>query len=269
MNRHSVIKLNHAQCGTCSTPCPIAPSSLSSTARATLENGMARQRRLAAEVEIFRQGEIAQEFYIIVDGWICLYKLLPDGRRQNIKFALPGDLIGFAVDSGEEIDYFAITVTPVVLDVVRGADMAQRFMREPQLMRRIARYMLREQMSARDQLISIARMSALERVAYLLYDTVKRALKRPPRPGDQLILPLTQEMIGDAVGLTAVHVNRMVSRLRRDGLLSLHGGHLTLHRPEQLARLASVLPQTSAGPETPSSMASGGGRLSNRGLLKA
>lgn len=266
MNRTFVIKLNHAQCGTCGTACPVAPQSLSAGARATFESGMSRQRRLAADVEVFRQGEVAREFYIIVDGWICLYKLLPDGRRQNIKFALPGDLVGFAVDSGEEIDYFAITITPVTLDVVRAQDVAERFVREPQLMRRIARYMLREQMSARDQLISIARMSALERVAYLLYDTVKRALKRPPRAGDQMALPLTQEMIGDAVGLTAVHVNRMVSRLRREGVLSLHGGHLTLHRPEQLAKLASVYTDA---PGSPSDMTSGHGRLSGRDVLKA
>lgn len=245
---------------------PVAPRSLSASARATFENGMAQQRRLAADVEIFRQGEIAREFYIIVDGWICLYKLLPDGRRQNIKFALPGDLVGFAMDSGEEIDYFAITITPVTIDVIRATDVSERFVREPQLMRRIARYMLREQMSARDQLISIARMSALERVAYLLYDTAKRALKRPPSVGDQIALPLTQEMIGDAVGLTAVHVNRMVSRLRRERILSLHGGLLILHRPEQLAKLASVYPDV---PRSPSGITSGHRLLSDRDALKA
>ena len=202
---------------------------------------MMRRRRLDAGTEIYGQGDGVGDFMIVTSGWVGLYKLLPDGGRQILKFALPGDLIGFSASGMRERDHSAVALTETTACVGSRA-LVHQAMRDPALIERIADSLVAEQAAIRDQMICIARQSALQRVAHLLIDLFARAQGHPPRAGEEMDLPLTQEQIGDALGLTAIHVNRMLGQLRQSGGAAVHRRIMRVLSPERLLELAEGVP---------------------------
>jgi len=202
--------------------------------------GLIARRRLPAGFEVYRQGEAASEFFLLNSGWMCLYRLLPDGRRHNIKFAQAGDLVGFSLLGGMPMDHSAVCLTGTTVAVL-DRDMAQRHcLKNGELMTHLSRYLSREHSLALRFLTSVTRASAIERVSHLMLELFVRARRRLPRADDTLPVPLTQEQIGDAVGLSAVHVNRMFAKLRRSHVLTLAGGLLRIECPASLFDLVAL-----------------------------
>jgi len=200
------------------------------------------QHRMLAEegTQIMAQGEATDHFYLVAKGWVCLYVLLEDGRRQNIGFALPGDIVGFSFDPREEMSFSAEALCPSELCVGSKERALAQLPYCPTAMLRISRQIWWEHQHTRSLLTSVARTNALERVAYLLNTLFLRATRKPAGRGDVLAVPLTQQQIGDAIGLTSVHVSRMLSHLRAEGSLSLRRGRLRILDPQRLADLANL-----------------------------
>ena len=113
--------------------------------------------------------------------------------------------------------------------------------RDPKLLLRVNDYLVREQALMRTLLTTISRLSAAERVAYLLCELHYRLFGRLPEDGDRMFLPFTQEQIGDALGLSAVHVCRMLSILRRDEILGGRNQLVTIRNAERLMDMAGNL----------------------------
>jgi CRP/FNR family transcriptional regulator len=247
MTIRSIVRKPSDRCADCDVPCPAHRGDLSPAARAAFDAGMMQRRRVPARTEIFRQGEALGDFYFVADGWLCLYKLLPDGRRQNVKFVLPGDLVGFSLSLDREMDHTAVTLTDAVLCVGDRVAAGRHFTRDPELITHITEYLVREQEMSRDHLTSVARMTAIERVAHLICELFLRLQRRLPRRGDQMALPLTQEQMGDAIGLSAIHVNRMLSQLRAEKVVILRAGRLSVLDPARLMELANIDPAVTLG----------------------
>ena len=200
-------------------------------------------RPVHAGESIFDIGEPCGEVYTIVDGWAFLYALRPDGGRQVLHYAMAGDFIGYHPDHGATITYGAQALTDVRLCVMsrRGIDTISR--RHPEIGLRIAWMLTRSLSHSYDHLTSIARQSARERVAHLLLQLyVRRRTQWPEMRGDLVELPLTQELIADTLGLTAVHVNRMLAALRREGVLHFKLGRLRILDPDRLIDIAGLDP---------------------------
>lgn len=206
----------------------------------TFRSGLVGRRRLAAGVEVYRQGEDAPEFYLVNSGWMCLYRLLPDGRRHNVKFAMPGDLIGFSMAPAMPMDHSAISLTESAVSVLDRDAVMRRYPKDAELMARLGCYMAREHALALQQLTSVTRATAIERVTHLLLELFIRSRRRLPEAGDRMRIPLTQEQIGDAVGLSAVHVNRMLAELREEGILTLHSGQMVIAKPDRMSNLSPL-----------------------------
>jgi CRP-like cAMP-binding protein len=198
---------------------------------------MLRRRRLAAGTQLYRQGDGAGDFMIVAGGWVGLFKLLSDGGRQILKFALPGDLIGFSATETRARDHGAVALTEATLCVGSRAVIHQ-LLRDPAAMACIADALVAEQVAIRDQWIGIARQSAMQRVAHLLIDLFARTQGHSPLAGEEMDLPLTQEQIGDALGLSTIHVNRILGQLRRDGAAAVRRRKLRVLSPERLLALA-------------------------------
>ena len=228
-------------CAYCAIECAMRVPTVPPAQQALLQSGMMRRRRLDPGSELYGQGENAGEFMILASGWACLYKILPDGGRQILKFALPGDLIGFSVNRARECDHSAVALTEMIVCSGSRA-LIHQAMSDPVLIARIADALIAEQVAIRDQLISIARRSALQRVAHLLIDLFTRTQGQPPRAGEEMDLPLTQEQIGDALGLTGIHVNRMLSQLRRIGAVAVRRRKLRVLNAERLLAAAETAP---------------------------
>jgi len=226
-------------CASCKPGCPLMASPLSVESRRSFAHCIRHRAVFTKGEEIYSQGDRTQHFYVVSSGWICLYMLLEDGRRQNVGFALPGDIVGYMSDLSAELDHSAVAVCNVTLCAVDRAA-AGMLAEMPDVLGQVTNYLLWKTVQARHLIASIARKTAVERVAYLFYELFLRSYLRDPEADDTMAVPLTQSDIGDAVGLSSVHVCRMLSSLRGDGILSLRHGRLTINDPDRLGALASL-----------------------------
>ena len=241
MSPLSFIQSNAALCADCDASCPIGGSGKAEHGNVHASMGPSRRKRIGAGLSVYEQGEVTEQFYVLSKGWVCLYVLLPDGRRQNVKFAMPGDLIGFGGEAPAEMDHGAMAVTEATLCPIDRRAFLREGEKDPKLLMRINDYLVREQALMRTLLTTVSRLSAVERVAYLLCELHFRLFGRLPENGDRMLLPFTQEQIGDALGLSAVHVCRMLSILRRDGILGGRNQLVTICDAARLMDMAGNL----------------------------
>lgn len=211
--------------------------------RGVIANYKSSDRAVEGGQDLFRPGEPCHGIYHLVDGWVVLYSLLEDGRRQILHFALPGAWLGLY--PGRIAIYGARALTNAVVYVIPHANLGLLFEEHPGVGLRLAWTVWRERNLAFDRLSSIGRRSARERVARSLLELfVRYRLQWPGHRIEEMHLPLTQEDIGDATGLTGVHVNRVLHNLRREGVLEFHYRRLRILDPDKLIDVAGIDPQT-------------------------
>jgi len=156
---------------------------------------------------------------LILDGWALRACLLSDGRRQITELFLPGDIISSEpTDQRSSYSIGAITaVTWCALDPASAAPGTG-------LNQALCAVELLKEQALRRHIVRLGRLDALDRLADWLLELYARLDSAGSCVGNTMPLPLTQEVIGDALGLTSVHVNRTLSALRREGLIEVQGG---------------------------------------------
>jgi CRP-like cAMP-binding protein len=202
------------------------------------------ERLVKAGNDLFRPGEECSALYLLVDGWMFLYDLIDAGRRQILHFALPGALLGLfpgrvAIHGGE-------TLTDATVWQVPHDRLAPLIEEHPAIGLRLAWIVWRERNLAYYHLCN-SRRPARERVARSLLELfVRSRMQCPAHAPEEMRLPLMQVHIGDATGLSAVHVNRILHSLRRDEILEFHyrNRRLRILDPDKLVDAARVDPQT-------------------------
>jgi CRP-like cAMP-binding protein len=200
-------------------------------------------RKVSAGCDLFRLGEKGEAIYSLVDGWVALYSLLHDGRRQILEFALPGTVLAFVPTPGGLMNYSAQALTDAVVRIIPHKNLARLARDCPEVAVQLASLISQNRCLAYDRLSSIGRRSARERVAHLLLELFMRSRMRwPGHRSEAMHLPLTQEHIGDATGLTGVHVNRVLRDLRKDGILEFHYRRLQILNPDKLVDVAGIEP---------------------------
>jgi CRP-like cAMP-binding protein len=201
-------------------------------------------RRLKAGQDLFNLGGPCDNIYNLVEGFVFLYNILADGRRQILHFALPGAVLGFHPARGAMATFGAQALTDAVVCVIPHKALDPLSRKHPEMGLRLAWLIARDRSLAFDHLTSVGRQSARERVAHLLLELFIRY--RSQWPGsriEEMHLPLTQEHIGDATGLTFVHVNRVLRDLRDDGIVEFHYRRLRILDPDKLIDVAGIDPQ--------------------------
>jgi CRP-like cAMP-binding protein len=189
--------------------------------------------------ELLCEGEPLDHARILLSGWGAKIRLLGDGRRQILSFVIPGDSFGLAARpcAVALCSTIALTTTvvapiPLVSDAIAGADTSKG-------LGAIAWCMLRnEEAHLLSQITRIGRQTAYERVAHLLLEIYHRLKSIAFVQGTRYVLPLTQEMLADALGLSVVHTNRILQQLRRDRLIEWSSSAINILQPEVLAELA-------------------------------
>ena len=197
-----------------------------------------RRRNFVAGRDLVHQGQTHAAAYILADGWVCSYKLLPDGGRQIIDFQVPGDFLGLRSVLFRTADHNIEPVTAVEASEVLGSDLMHAFSTNPRLATAVLWAASRDEAMVVEHLVSIGRRGALERTAHFLLELSARLLLvgRATRAG--FACPLTQYHISDALGLSAVHVNRVLRELRETGLVTFQLGKVTIHDFDRLVDLA-------------------------------
>jgi len=202
-----------------------------------------RDRTLTAGSDLFAPGKPSAAIYHLLDGWVCLYKLLQEGRRQILHFALSGAVLGFPPSRGG-MTYSAQALTDASVSAIPSDRLPIMFAEHPEVAMRIAWLVSRDRSVAYEHLSSVGRRSGRQRVAHLLLELfVRSRMQWPSHDAEEMYLPLTQEHIGDTMGLSGVHVNRVLRDLRRERILEFHYRRLRVLDPDKLVDAAGVDPQ--------------------------
>ncbi len=194
-------------------------------------------RILKAGTDLFREGEYSYELYNLLDGWVYSYHLLEDGRRQILEFILPGAFVGFESNLRAPLTYSAQCLTEVAVCVFPREKIPDLFREHPELAIRMTRMCAKERMLIAGHLTSVGRRTARERVACLLTELYNRLVVLSRGTKNEVTLPLTQEHIGDALGLSAVHVSRTLRDFRAAGWVTIRRGEIRLHNPSAVAQV--------------------------------
>jgi CRP-like cAMP-binding protein len=185
---------------------------------------------------------------LIVTGWATRPRILPDGRRQMLDLVLPGDLMG---DRGERRP---LAMNPVVaLTQVRtiGVGRLVGAVRDqpndyPGIVRALAAIDRAEEARLLDHIVRLGCQSARQRMAHLLLELHQRLAVIGFVHNASFPMPLTQDTLGELLGLSLVHINRIVSQLRREKMVSIRAGVATIHDFGRLALLADRTDPTHA-----------------------
>jgi CRP-like cAMP-binding protein len=204
--------------------------------RHALEGSYIGTRRVSAGCEILKEGSDATAIFVLIDGWACRYKLTAGGARQICTILVPGVCNPGALLTGQ-LDCGLAAVTPCNLALLSAPTTRQLASRFPGIALAFGRLTMIENSILSERLLSLGRRSAHERLAHLLCELVVRLEAAGLVTDGGYDLPLTQEQLSDVLGLTAVHVNRMVQLLRSEQLISLHHGYLKILDWDQLANL--------------------------------
>lgn len=205
---------------------------------ALLRRACVHQKSVSARKDLIREGDEPGPLFVVLEGWACRYKLMPEGTRQITAFLMPGDCCDLHASVLDTMEHSIATITPARVAMVDRARMEELILTRPALTRAFWWAQLVDEDTLRAWIASMGRRNSLQRVAHLMCELYIRARNVGLVDGGRFELPLTQEVIGDAIGLTAVHVNRVLRKLRLAGTMHLKSGSLLIEDAAKLAEVA-------------------------------
>ncbi|HEX8300638.1 Crp/Fnr family transcriptional regulator [Sphingomonas sp.] len=209
--------------------------------RGALEKLEERQRHVRRGAVLQRENEACSELFILRKGLMMSYVLLADGSRQILRFLFPGDMLGISSAIYREAPETLAALSDCVVSPFDRTALSEMMVAHPRLAAMILVHSQIERVALTDRLAALGRTSAKARVAALLLELRNRLRTTDKSIENVFALGLTQEEIGDATGLTAVHVNRMLRQLEDDGMIAREGGRVTLVDERVLARTANYV----------------------------
>ena len=201
---------------------------LTSEQRAAIRELPIRTRVLEPREDMVQDGDVPFECCLILEGLACRYKLLDDGRRQIFSFHMPGDIPDLQSLHLRRMDHSVCAILRTRVAYIPHASMRLLLREHPALADIFWRDTLVDAAVFRAWMVGIGRRTAYARIAHLFCELMVRARAVHLVRDDSLVIGLTQAEIGDALGLSAVHVNRVIKELRTDGLIRLRTGTLTV-----------------------------------------
>jgi CRP/FNR family transcriptional regulator, anaerobic regulatory protein len=209
--------------------------------RAALERLEDRERQVRRGATIQRENDRAGELFVVRRGVMMSSMLLDDGSRQILRFLFPGDVIGLASLVYRESPETVTALSDGIVAPFDRATLSDIMAAHPRLAALIIVYSQIERVTLTDRLAALGRTSAKARVAAILIEMRNRLGATDKSITNSFTLGLTQEEIGDATGLTAVHVNRMLRQLEDEGLIERENGRVILRNERALAREANYV----------------------------
>ncbi|MFH6783282.1 MULTISPECIES: Crp/Fnr family transcriptional regulator [Methylobacterium] len=182
----------------------------------------------SADRDMIDEGAAVRQVSVILEGRACGYKQLEDGRRQIVAYLFPGDLCSTPFVFPTIINYSVRSLTSVRVARIEGQDILSAMQRSAGIARAFWLDTLATAAIQREWTANVGLRTARERIAHLLCEIMTRLRAVGLADRDSCTLPLTQEDIGETVGLSTVHVNRILQDLRASGLITLKRQQLTI-----------------------------------------
>ena len=195
--------------------------------------------RLKAGATLLHEGEATDYLYTLLSGWMFRYKSLPDGRRQILKYVLPGDFVGLQASVFHEAQHTIEALSDTVLCVFPRKKLWSLYSGQPGLGYDVTWLAAREEKMLDDNLLSIGRRTALERMAYLIMHLYRRAKELKLVTDLAFFTPINQQHLADTLGLSLVHTNKTVRKLHDRGVIVWRDKLLMIKNEQGLAAIAN------------------------------
>ncbi|RZI54086.1 MAG: Crp/Fnr family transcriptional regulator [Pseudomonas sp.] len=197
-----------------------------------------RSRVSKTRHDLICEGDRPGPVFVMIEGWACRYKILSSGTRQVLAFLMLGDACDLHIGLLAEMDHSIQTITPARFATIERVDMDELMIRRPAIAKAMYIAQLVDEGTMRAWITSMGRRTSIERVAHLMCELYLRARDIAMTGEATLTLPLSQVLLADALGMTSVHINRVLEDLRIAGAMTLHRGSLEVSDPDKLVRIA-------------------------------
>jgi CRP-like cAMP-binding protein len=188
--------------------------------------------------QLTQEGDTGHKAFVLQKGWACSFKILPNGSRQIISFPIAGDIIGLRSVLLRTADHSFSAITDAIVSAVEAAHVLQCVTEFPRLGAALLWAASRDEAMVVEHLVSIGRRSAIERTAHFFMELAERLSLIGQATETEFECPLSQFVIADALGLTAIHVNRVLRELRERGLLTVRRKTVKIQDLDGLRKLA-------------------------------
>lgn len=188
--------------------------------------------------DLIREGDRPGNVFVILDGWVCRYKILPSGTRQILAFLMPGDCCDLHVGLLAEMDHCIQAITPAQVATISRGEMDEIMSEHPNIAKALYIAQLVDEGTMRAWITSMGRRTSIERVAHLMCELYLRARNIGLASEPELRLPLSQALLADSLGMTPVHLNRVLKELRERGAMTLQRGSLLISDATNLVQIA-------------------------------
>jgi CRP-like cAMP-binding protein len=194
-------------------------------------------RYVVSKTDLIREGDQPGPVLVMIDGWAMRYKILPNGSRQITAFMMPGDACDLHVGLLAEMDHSIQTLTASHVATISRGDMDELFQEHRGIARAMYIAQLADEGTLRSWIVSMGRRSGMERVAHLICELYVRGHSMQ-RDDGECEMPFSQIVLADALGMTPVHINRMLRDLREQDILAMRRNCITILKPAALASVA-------------------------------
>lgn len=213
--------------------CPLTSAEVAALSAAT-----SRTRTISQRTDLIREGDRPGPVFVILDGWACRYKILPTGARQVLAYLMPGDCCDLHIGLLAEMDHSIQVITPARVATVERTEMDALMDEHRSIAKAMYIAQLVDEGTMRAWITSMGRRTSIERVAHLMCELYLRAHNVGLVTETDLKLPLSQLLLADSLGMTPVHVNRVLKVLRLSGAMTLQRGSLHIVDPVKLMLMA-------------------------------
>lgn len=205
---------------------------------------------LEGELNVGKRRDLVVDGYeyrklcFVRDGVAARYKVLRNGKRQIVSILLPGDVVGLPGSFLDQAVFSVIALSDMKLEVCSLDDFVALCYRRPKFGLALSWLAAHEATMYAERIIDIGRRTSIERLAHFLLETHSRLLIVGRAAENGFELPVSQEVMSDALGLSVPHLNRMFAKLRSDGMIAAEGRHLTFSDRKALQLMAHFQPPT-------------------------
>jgi CRP-like cAMP-binding protein len=196
------------------------------------------QRHFTKRKEFIREGDSISSAYMLHRGWMCAYKRLPDGGRQVVEILMPGDFVGLRGLFLQTSDCNVEALTDVVVSEITRNRLIAAMRKSSELTGALLWAFAQDEAIVMQHLVNLGRRNALARTAHFLLELGFLAHKAGEGTLNSYDCPLSQQLLADALGITSIHLNRILRYLREKKLLTIAGGKVIFHNAPLLKEVA-------------------------------
>ena len=215
---------------------------LSDHDRQVLEHAVREVRQFKPQHDLIVEDDSPEYVHVILEGFACRYKLLPDGGRQIMAYLVPGDCCDLHVPILSKMDHTIGTLTACKVALLPHTVIEELTAHSRTITRALWWSTLADQGTLREWLVNMSRRPADRRMAHLLCELLVRLQAVGLATDNSFVLQLTQRQLADTLAMTGVHLNRIVRQLRVEGLIALKGHTVTIPDVERLKSFADFNP---------------------------